>query len=55
MSHRRNGLWKQVTKAKAGVLELRRKREARKTYLGGGDEGKAGVCSLDRDTLGALS
>ena len=34
MSHRIYGLRKQVTEAKEGLLELRRKREARKTPQG---------------------
>ena len=33
MSQRRNGLRKQVTEEKEGPLDLRRKREARKTCL----------------------
>ena len=36
MSHRRNGLRKQIPKAKEGPLELRRKTQARKMYLGKG-------------------
>ena len=35
MSFRGNGLRKQITEAKGGPLELRRKREARKICLGG--------------------
>lgn len=41
MSHRRNELRKQDTEAKEGLLELMRKREARKPFLGeGGEEGQ---------------
>ena len=34
MSCRRNGLREQVTEAKVGPLQLRRKRKARKAHLG---------------------
>ena len=53
VTYRRNGLRKQVTEAKEGPLESRRKREARKTRLGGGVGKGTGV--LHKESLQVLS
>ena len=53
MSCRRNGVRKQVTEAKRGPLELRRKREARKRAWTSGV--RKGICVLHRESNAAFS